>query len=141
MKVNKIACLKCGAVLRPWYLKDGVCNGCRNPELIVTAVVDNKEVHAKQGKVLWWDKRDGDGIVTDEAGNEHYIDTSVLIDLTYLDSGDLVTFKDRVLGNCLCGYDVELIEDTAEEECEHSDDFESGHCIDCGEYVSYSERR
>lgn len=35
------------------------------------------------------------------------------------------------------------IEDQFKEEdeaCTHDDDFECGHCIDCGEYVPYSER-
>jgi cold shock CspA family protein len=30
------------------------------------------------GKVLWWDERDGKGIIEDAEGNEHYFDTSVL---------------------------------------------------------------
>lgn len=33
-----IPCAKCGAMLKPHWLKEGVCNGCRNPELIVTAL-------------------------------------------------------------------------------------------------------
>lgn len=30
-------CSKCGAMLKPYFLKDGICNGCRNPHLIVEA--------------------------------------------------------------------------------------------------------
>lgn len=30
------------------------------------------------GKILWWDERDGNGIVKDSNGNEWYIDTSVI---------------------------------------------------------------
>lgn len=29
-------------------------------------------------KLLWYDQRDGYGIVLDDAGNEYYIDSSVL---------------------------------------------------------------
>jgi hypothetical protein len=34
-----VPCTKCGVLLRPYWLKDGMCNGCRNPHLIVVAVV------------------------------------------------------------------------------------------------------
>lgn len=34
---KKQPCKKCGAVLQNYWLKDGVCNGCRNPHLIVVA--------------------------------------------------------------------------------------------------------
>lgn len=34
-----IPCSKCGAVLQPHWLKDGVCNACRNPHLVVKALV------------------------------------------------------------------------------------------------------
>lgn len=30
-------CIKCGAVLKAYWLKDGECNGCRNPHLVVHA--------------------------------------------------------------------------------------------------------
>lgn len=33
----KKACVKCNAVLQDYWLKDGICNGCRNPDSIVTA--------------------------------------------------------------------------------------------------------
>lgn len=36
--MNKSQCSKCGAALMSYYLKDGVCGGCRNPELVVTSM-------------------------------------------------------------------------------------------------------
>lgn len=35
---NETPCTQCSTPLKPCFLKDGVCNGCRNPHLIVTAV-------------------------------------------------------------------------------------------------------
>ncbi len=32
------ACNQCKAVLRPYWLKNGICNGCRNPSAIVEAM-------------------------------------------------------------------------------------------------------
>src|SRR4051812_27067670 len=39
------ACSQCGTKLKAYWLKDGVCNGCRNPHLIVAAVVAPKPRH------------------------------------------------------------------------------------------------
>lgn len=41
INMNKQPCNKCGAVLMSYYLKNGTCRGCLNPELIVTAIVDS----------------------------------------------------------------------------------------------------
>lgn len=38
MPFNRQECSQCKVPLSPVYLKDGVCNGCRNPHLIVTAI-------------------------------------------------------------------------------------------------------
>jgi len=37
--IKKLPCVKCGALLQPHWLKNGTCNGCRNPHLVVTAIV------------------------------------------------------------------------------------------------------
>lgn len=34
---KKVPCAKCGKEFQPYWLKDGVCNGCRNPNAIVPA--------------------------------------------------------------------------------------------------------
>lgn len=39
MKTKLQPCSKCRIPLKPYYLKNGVCNGCRNPHLIVVAIV------------------------------------------------------------------------------------------------------
>jgi hypothetical protein len=57
------------------------------------------------GKVLWFDIRDGYGIVLDMLGNEYYTDSSVCpVDLK---AGDVVTFTDWVLTGTNCAKDVE----------------------------------
>lgn len=33
-----VQCKGCQAKLRPYWLKDGKCNACRNPNLVVVAV-------------------------------------------------------------------------------------------------------
>ena len=37
IKGEKIECSKCHLGFERYWLKDGMCNGCRNPHLIVTA--------------------------------------------------------------------------------------------------------
>ncbi len=41
-QLTLVACSKCGARLHPVWLKDGKCNGCRSPHLIVTAIVEEE---------------------------------------------------------------------------------------------------
>jgi adenosylcobinamide amidohydrolase len=36
---NNQECGQCGIQMKSYFLKDGLCNGCRNPHLIVTAQV------------------------------------------------------------------------------------------------------
>ena len=36
--MNELACSKCGVVMRSYWLKDGFCGGCRNPDSIVRAI-------------------------------------------------------------------------------------------------------
>lgn len=44
IKIKELAwCIKCDTPLRVYWLKDGICNACRNPHLIVKAVV-NKQI-------------------------------------------------------------------------------------------------
>lgn len=49
-------CSKCGVSLRPYFLKDGICNGCRNPDLIVEAVpapCEHRDPLDKHGQCSW----------------------------------------------------------------------------------------
>jgi hypothetical protein len=50
-KVKKIPCSRCGVTLEYYWLKDGICGGCRNPHLIVTAVIKGDQMN-KQIKDL-----------------------------------------------------------------------------------------
>lgn len=36
-KIRNVPCSKCGVILKAYWLKDGVCNGCRNPHLVVVS--------------------------------------------------------------------------------------------------------
>jgi len=36
--MNDQKCSKCSVPLRPYFLRDGICNGCRNPHLIVVSM-------------------------------------------------------------------------------------------------------
>jgi hypothetical protein len=71
-----------------------------------------------QVKLLWFDQRDGNGIVVDEFHNEYYIDISVLkfkpcalskngISRTGL---TLTIELNTSIKDCLCGMNVELFE-------------------------------
>ena len=92
------------------------------------------------GKVLWWDKRDGRGIIQDASGNEYYVDSSVLTNAFWLDRGDEVAFKSRTLGGTLCAYDVTWScggehdpyqAEDCQECCPH-DLIDHHQCADCG---------
>lgn len=62
------------------------------------------------GSVLWYDKRDGQGLVVDAKGNEYYIDESVLED--YVKSGDSVSWLiNPSIQHVLCGMDVTLLKE------------------------------
>lgn len=37
--MNKTKCGKCGVELMTYWLKDGQCNGCRNPETVVASKI------------------------------------------------------------------------------------------------------
>lgn len=37
--LNKALCSGCGLSFQVYWLKDGKCNGCRNPEAIVSSIV------------------------------------------------------------------------------------------------------
>lgn len=38
-------CNRCKVLIKSYWLKDGVCNGCRNPHLIVTSDTNTKCMH------------------------------------------------------------------------------------------------
>jgi len=70
-------------------------------------------------KLLWYDHRDGNGIVEDAAGNEYYIDSSVLqfeqvLLSTYAGRGTsrtglgLVVDLNTAIKTCLCGKNVRM---------------------------------
>lgn len=76
-------------------------------------------------KLLWYDQRDGHGIVQDIQGNEYYIDSSVLkFDHKLLSTHDgagvsrtglVLTIEiNKQIRNCLCGKNIQLDVKTSE---------------------------
>lgn len=60
------------------------------------------------GKVLWFDQRDGQGVIKTEDGTSYYTDISALI--THIKSGDLVKFEiNKLITDIRCAHQVELI--------------------------------
>jgi cold shock CspA family protein len=63
------------------------------------------------GKVLWWDDRDGNGVITDSGGNKYYFDTSVLCTPIKgkIEAGAVVRFeKNDEINDTLCARQVTL---------------------------------
>lgn len=53
-KVESSPCVKCGASLRPHWLKDGMCNGCRNPQAVIPALITKRfYIQDWAGNRLW----------------------------------------------------------------------------------------
>lgn len=53
-----------------------------------------------QGKVLWFDQRDGNGIIIDAEGNEYYTDSSIAP--SNLTAGERVSFMFLQEGKTSC---------------------------------------
>jgi cold shock CspA family protein len=63
------------------------------------------------GKVLWWNDRDGFGVIEDAAGNEYYFDTSSTISPTHqsIKRNQVVTFEvNSRIKDCLCASKVKI---------------------------------
>lgn len=62
------------------------------------------------GKVLWWSKRDGNGIICDPYGNEHYFDLSVLPSkiIDKLDRETIVVFVPERCDNLLVAKNIKI---------------------------------
>lgn len=63
----------------------------------------------KTAKVIWFDQKDGNGIITDSNNIEYYIDLSVIID-KQIRSGDKVLFMlNEEIKHVRCAKNVILI--------------------------------
>jgi len=62
------------------------------------------------GKVLWWDTRDGNGIIVDSYGNEFYFDSSVIEKSQKLPKkGQYVSFEmNPAIRKPICAYRIRL---------------------------------
>jgi len=66
-----------------------------------------------KGKVLWWDQRDGNGLIQDAEGTRLYFDTSVLTkaSLKTIKSGKQVSYNiNENITECLCAHKVRVME-------------------------------
>lgn len=64
------------------------------------------------GKVLWWDERDGNGIIKDADGKKYYFDSSVFEQRpkAKISSGKIVKFEiNRKIKDTLCACRVSII--------------------------------
>ena len=63
------------------------------------------------GKVLWWNDRDGFGVIEDAAGNEYYFDSSVaqIKPKKNFKRNQVVTFEVNTgVKDCLCARKVKI---------------------------------
>ena len=61
----------------------------------------------KIGRILWWSKKDNNGIIIDSKDNEYYFDISVLTN--EVSNGQRVVFeKNTNITDCLCAKNVEI---------------------------------
>jgi cold shock CspA family protein len=61
------------------------------------------------GKVLWWDERDGNGLIKDSNGRKYYFDSSVLDNRSKskITSGKIVKFEiNEKIKDSLCACEV-----------------------------------
>jgi cold shock CspA family protein len=73
--------------------------------------MDFLKVLVKTGKVLWWDSRDGNGIIVDADGNEYYLDCSVLEQRSrhIIKQGLIVSFEtNSAIKDTLCAYKITI---------------------------------
>lgn len=85
----------------------------RQSKLIKYIIDNNMHNEEFTGKVLWWSKREGHGImVTSDVNHEVYFDSSVLKDKGYTPkSGDLLEFQfNTSVLDCACGKNVTKID-------------------------------
>lgn len=63
------------------------------------------------GKVLWWNDRDGFGVIEDAAGNEYYFDSSVIASRSksHIKRNQIVTFEaNSRIKDCLSAAQVRV---------------------------------
>jgi cold shock CspA family protein len=61
------------------------------------------------GKILWWDERDGNGLIKDSSGKKYYFDSSVLANpiKSKICSGKIVKFQiNTKIKDSLCACEV-----------------------------------
>jgi len=68
-----------------------------------------------KAKILWIDKRDGNGIAKTDDGSEYYFDVSVFKDFQKANRGDLVAFKhNESIKGCLCARNLTLVKNSTD---------------------------
>lgn len=84
---KKYECEKCGAVLDHYWIKDGMCNGCRNPHLIVTRRL--------AGVVKWFNDAKGYGFIECDQVQDVFVQYTAIEceGFKTLSEGDVVLFE------------------------------------------------
>lgn len=86
-----------------------------------------------KGSVLWYDKKENQGVIQEDDGYQFFVSDSGLVDLAYLDVGDLVFFEKQCEETMQAINVVLQNPEEAEEECDHEfDSSEGGMCLNCG---------
>lgn len=62
------------------------------------------------GKILWWNDRDGFGVIEDSDGNEYYFDSSVIGRSSQsIKRNSIVVFEvNKGIRDCLCAHKVKV---------------------------------
>lgn len=92
-----------------------------------------------KGWVLWYDKKTNKGVIQENDGYQYFVHSSDLVDLAYLDGGDIVVFEKEQTEQGLQAKKVKLdpdeecrgCSDGCEECCMH-DEWDYDQCINCG---------
>ena len=84
----------------------------RVKDISIKELINSKKInHEHVGKILWWDDRDGFGIVKDAYGNEYYFDSSVVQpkNIKQIKRNAIITFEiNSSIKDCLCANQIRV---------------------------------
>ena len=83
------------------------------------------------GKILWWDRRDAEGIIVDSAGNEFYFNASVFAEHSKhksLEGRFVEFFYNQQVSHAACAQSVKVVPQSSQSKARKT--FESGKQIE-----------